>query len=106
MSTHSILVKAAWVGTLNCWAAGVRDQLLLMSYCGVLLTGCDLGQGHVWGVSRPWEPSQQFPLARVVLCLLAKLKAVNDALDDELTLEFMHAKDKIAEERYHLSMTQ
>ena len=35
------------------------------------------GQGHVWGVSIPLEPSQQFPLSHVVLCLLAKLKAVN-----------------------------
>ena len=69
------------------------------------LLGVALGKVVSGGVSRPWEPSQQFPLARVVLCLLAKLKAVNDALDDELTLEFMHAKDKIAEERYHLSMT-
>ena len=37
-----------------------------MIYCGVLLTGRDLGQGHVWGVIRPREPSQQFPLARAV----------------------------------------
>ena len=41
-------------------AAGIRDQLPLMIYCGVLLTGRDLGQGRFWGVSRPREPSQQF----------------------------------------------
>ena len=62
----AVQVKAVWVGTLNCWAAGVRVQLSSMIYCGVLLTGRDLGQGHVWGVIRPREPSQQFPLARVV----------------------------------------
>ena len=36
----------------------------LMIYCGVMLTGLDLGQGQFWGVIRPREPSQHFlPLA-------------------------------------------
>ena len=64
-----VQVKAVWVGTLNGWTAGVRAGYRLMIYCSVLLTGLDLGQGQFWGVIRPWEPSQQFPLARVVVTL-------------------------------------
>ena len=61
-SVHGVIpfseVKAVWVGTLTYWSAWVRYRHCAQFICDLLSTGYDVGQCYVWGVSRPWDPSQ------------------------------------------------